>query len=272
MTGTAPDHVGDAEAAVGPRVELRNVADRFGDERRRGGAAPVAALGPIDLTIDNGEFVVIVGPSGCGKTTLLSLLAGFLRPSEGEVYVDGEIVRKPSPQRGVVFQQPNLYPWYSVRDNVALGPRLAGVGRTERHEIAERQLALVGLSEFAEAKPYELSGGMQQRAQIARVLAAEPSMLLLDEPFGALDALTRERLQGELRRLWRKDRQTVVFITHGVDEAVFLATRVLVLSPRPGRLLFDERPDLPLDADGNPDRSSPEFAAFAARVRAAITE
>ncbi|MFT4033978.1 MAG: ABC transporter ATP-binding protein [Patulibacter sp.] len=258
--GSPPDR-----QRAGLRAELRGVRHRYEADGRA-----TDALGPLDLTIEPGEFVALVGPSGCGKSTLLSLLAGFIAPSDGAVLVDDAAVSSPAPERGVVFQQPNLYPWYSVRENVALGPRLRGVGRAERRRIADEHLELVGLREFGDAKPYELSGGMQQRAQIARVLANEPPLMLLDEPFGALDALTREHLQLELHRIWLASRRTAVFITHGVDEAVFLGTRVLVMSPRPGRIVFDERPPF---ADGPRDpslRGTPEFASFAGRVRTAI--
>ncbi len=252
--------------------------------RSGGRSTPVDALGPIDLQIEPGEFLAIVGPSGCGKSTLLSLLAGFITPTEGSVTVDGQPIAGPDPQRGIVFQQPNLYPWYSVRENVALGPRLGGASKADRHRIADEYISLVGLADFAQAKPYELSGGMQQRTQIARVLANDPQLMLLDEPFGALDAMTREHLQHELHRIWwnsggaagaggaARPRKSAVFITHSVDEAVYLGTRVLVMSPRPGRIVFDERPDF---GDGERDaalRGTPEFAAFSARVREQITE
>ncbi|MEH3053122.1 MAG: ABC transporter ATP-binding protein [Patulibacter minatonensis] len=273
MTGTSAQlgsPTGDATPPAagnrpGLRTELRGVRHRY-----EGGGRSTDALGPIDLTIAPGEFVVIVGPSGCGKSTLLSLLAGFLTPSEGEVLADDARVTAPSPQRGVVFQQPNLYPWYTVRENVALGPRLRGAGRAERRRIADEHLALVGLEDFGDAKPYELSGGMQQRTQIARVLANEPALMLLDEPFGALDAMTRERLQQELHRIWFGSGRSAVFITHGVDEAVFLGTRVLVMSQRPGRIVFDERPPFGDELRTPELRGTPEFAAFSARVRAAI--
>ncbi len=250
-------------ASAAEPVLLRGVAHRY---------AAVHALGPLDLEIAAGELVALVGPSGCGKTTLLSLLAGFLTPTDGEVLVGDRRVRGPGPDRGVVFQQPNLYPWFSVRDNVALGPRLRGAGKAERRAIAERELTRVGLGDFADARPYELSGGMQQRTQIARVLANDPGMLLLDEPFGALDALTRERLQHQLHAVWRSAAKTALFITHSVEEAAFLGTRVLVMSPRPGRIVFDERPPFGPE-DRTPElRADPEFVAFRERVRAAITE
>lgn len=233
----------------------------------RSGGRRTDALGPIDLTIEPGEFVAIVGPSGCGKSTLLSLLAGFFEPTEGAITVDGAPITGPDPQRGLVFQQPNLYPWYSVRDNVALGPRLQGASKTDRLKVADEHLRLVGLADFADAKPYELSGGMQQRAQIARVLVNDPQLMLLDEPFGALDAMTREHLQHELHAIWRGSGKSAVFITHSVDEAVFLGTRVLVMSPRPGRLVFDERPEFADDPRTAELRGTAEFAAFSARVR-----
>jgi ABC-type nitrate/sulfonate/bicarbonate transport system ATPase subunit len=243
-------------------VALRGVAQTFD-----GRAGAVHALGPLDMEIEAGEFVVIVGPSGCGKTTLLQLLAGFIRPTEGELVVGSEPVAGPDPARGIVFQEPNLYPWLSVRGNVMFGPRLRGVRRAERRAIADRYIDLVGLTEFADAAPYELSGGMQQRCQIARVLANDPAIMLLDEPFGALDALTRERLQEELHRLWLGSGKTAVFITHSVDEAVYLGTRVVVLSPRPGRVVFDEAPPFTPDERRKGLRATPEFVAFRERVR-----
>jgi ABC-type nitrate/sulfonate/bicarbonate transport system ATPase subunit len=246
---------------VTAQVSLRGVSHRF--ETRGAG---VDALGPLDLEIGAGEFVVLVGPSGCGKSTLLSLLAGFLPPSSGSISVDGREIVAPGPGRGVVFQQPNLYPWLSVRDNVALGPRLRGVDRRTRGRIADEHLALVGLTEFARAAPYELSGGMQQRCQIARMLANDPGIMLLDEPFAALDALTREQMQDELHRIWRGSGKTALFITHSVEEAVYLGTRIVVLSPRPGRIVFDE--PTPVDAVRTPElRAAPEFVAFRERVR-----
>jgi len=260
------------EPAAGPsddhRVVLRGVWHEYGSGSGRG--TQVRALTRLDLEIPAGEFVAVVGPSGCGKTTLLQILAGFLRPSEGEVTVGGTPLTGPSPDRGVVFQQPNLYPWMTVGENVAFGPRLHHVRKAQRREIAAKWLRTVGLEEFAEAKPYELSGGMQQRGQIARVLAADPTIMLLDEPFGALDALTRERLQDELHRIWLGSGKTAFFITHSVEEAVYLGTRVIVMSPRPGRIVFDEPVPFPADARTPAIRATPEFVAFRERVSARI--
>jgi taurine transport system ATP-binding protein len=232
------------------------------------------ALAPTDLVIEPGEFVSIVGPSGCGKTTLLQLLAGFLEPTTGTVEVGGAVVTGPSAERGVVFQAPTLYPWLTVRGNVEFGPTVRGVSRKERREQSQRLLELVGLADFGDKRPYELSGGMQQRAQIARVLVNDPAIVLMDEPYGALDALTRERLQVDLLKLWRAAGKTIVFITHSVEEAVFLSTRVLVMSARPGRVIVDQAIELPGDG---PDTvrepavtATAEFQALRTELAAAI--
>ncbi|MFI7581701.1 ABC transporter ATP-binding protein [Kocuria sp. M1N1S27] len=233
----------------------------------------VHAVSETTLRIPGGQFVGVVGPSGCGKTTLLKVLAGFLAPTQGEARYGDEVITGPSHDRGVVFQQPNLYPWLSIRRNVELGPKFRGVPKPQRESRSAELLEMVGLSRFGAAKPYELSGGMQQRAQIARVLANESEVVLMDEPFGAVDAITRERLQADLLGIQRRRRQTVFFITHSVEEAVFLGDRVLVMSPRPGRIVLDETVDLA--SVYGPDvgaemKSTPEFIALRDRVAAAI--
>jgi taurine transport system ATP-binding protein len=260
---TEPSDLGGSPAPPG-RVTLQGVTQRFTSDH----GAETDALVGIDLDVEPGSFVTIVGPSGCGKSTLLRLVAGFVTPTEGQVTVDGRAVDGPGPDRGVVFQQPNLYPWLTV-GNVAFGPRHRRVPRDERKRLVEEHLELVGLAEFARHRPYELSGGMQQRVQIARVLVNQPSIVLMDEPFGALDALTRDRLQEELLRIWRRTGSTILFVTHSVDEAVYLGTRVLVMSARPGRIVadvpapFSSAPS-PLSADDV--RSSAEFTALRREV------
>ncbi|WP_067676978.1 ABC transporter ATP-binding protein [Nocardia miyunensis] len=197
---------------------------------------PVQALAGIDLTIQDGEFVVLLGPSGCGKSTLLEILAGLQDKSEGQVLLDGEPVHRTSDRVGVVFQDASLYPWRSVQRNIEIGLEFRGVRKAERRATAAKYLAQVGLSGFEKKYPHQLSGGMRQRAGIARTLATEPEVLLMDEPFGAVDHLTRIQLQRDLLALWEARRRTVVFVTHDVGEAVYLADRVILLSPRPGRV------------------------------------
>ena len=194
------------------------------------GNGSVAALADVDLSIAHGEFIALVGASGCGKSTLLRIVAGFELATIGRVTLNGELVDRPHPERGVVFQDYGLFPWLTVRENVAYGPRQAGASRSEAREIADRWVTAVGLERFAGKYPRQLSGGMQQRVSIARVLANDPAVLLMDEPFGALDALTRTNMQGELARIHRETGTTVVFVTHSIEEALFLADRVVVMA------------------------------------------
>lgn len=251
-------------------LTLENVSHRYITD----GGDVVHAVADTTLTIPDGEFLCVVGPSGCGKTTLLKVLAGFVKPTGGVAAVDGVAITAPAHERGVVFQQPNLYPWLTVRKNVELGMRFRKVPAAERRERAMAQLANVGLEQFAEQKPYELSGGMQQRAQIARVLANDPDIVLMDEPFGALDALTREQLQNDLLTIAREGGKTIFFITHSVDEAIFLGDRVLVMSPRPGRVVLDEPIDISAQhgkmLEGEELRATQEFRAYRERIGSAI--
>lgn len=252
-----------SDADVSRQVIVDGLTHRY-----RSKGESVLALDDINLTLEPGEFVCVVGPSGCGKTTLLRMLAGFLQPTGGEVRVGGKAVRAPAPERGVVFQQANLYPWLTVSKNVEYGLRMRGVRKKERVETARRYLELVGLAGFESRAPYELSGGMQQRCQIARVLALDPAIMLMDEPFGALDALTRERMQDELLRIWNATGKTIFFITHSVEEAVFLSTRVMVMSARPGRIAhLEEVPFSGLEADPEEDlRGRSDFIEIRERV------
>ncbi|WP_155368402.1 ABC transporter ATP-binding protein [Catellatospora vulcania] len=233
------------------------------------GRQDFTALDRVSLDIADNEFVTLVGPSGCGKSTLLNILAGLDHPTAGTALVDGRPVSGPGPERGVIFQQYALFPWLTVRQNVEFGLRTAGVGRRERRETAEHFIRLVGLEQFADALPKTLSGGMKQRCAIARAYAVDPSILLMDEPFGALDALTRVRLQEQLLATWNADRRTVVFVTHDVDEAVYLANRVIVMAARPGRVFEVVDVDLPYPRTEK-IRLSPEFAALRNRVWQAV--
>lgn len=197
----------------------------------------VAALQGVNLEINEGEFVCVLGPSGCGKSTLLKIIAGFLKPSCGEARMGNEIIKGPDWHRGVMFQDPILYPWLNVQDNIAFGLKMRKFPQSQIKRITDQYIELVGLKGFEKSKPYELSGGMKQRASLARTLVNKPTMLLMDEPFGALDALTRQNMQDLVREIWMKTGNTVLLITHDVDEALALATRIIVMSRSPGRIL-----------------------------------
>ena len=229
----------------------------------------LAALKDVTFDVKSGEFVCLVGPSGCGKSTLLRILAGLLRPSEGRVWLDGELLTAPRRQVGLVFQQANLMPWRTVMGNVMLPLEMSVMSQEQARAQARELIDLVGLGEFARAYPAELSGGMLQRVAIARALAHDPAVLLLDEPFGSLDALARERMGQELLRIWRARRKTVLMVTHSVHEAVFLADRVLVLSPRPGVVTAEAAVELPRPREMALLESN-AFGALARQVRAAI--
>jgi|UniRef100_A0A8J4M6Y7 NitT/TauT family transport system ATP-binding protein len=247
-------------------VEARDLAivfDAAGQE--------VTALMGVDLTIGAGHFVSLIGPSGCGKTTLLRAIADLVQPSAGTLLVNGLTPREARKQRayGYVFQAPALYPWRSVARNVMLPLEIMGLKRAERQRRAARYLDLVGLGDFARKFPWQLSGGMQQRVSIARALSFEPKLLLMDEPFGALDEITRDGLNVHLHDLWRRTGMTVVFVTHSIPEAVFLSTHIVVMSARPGRIVEIIGSDLPAERDLDL-RDTPEFLAVAHRVRQAL--
>jgi len=209
-----------------------------------GQARTVEALLPVDLEVAEGEFVCLVGPSGCGKSTLLSIIAGLERASGGTVWANGQAVRDPGVDRVLLFQEAALFPWLDVRSNIAFGLHQAGFPKRQRDEAVDRLITSVGLAGFERSFVHQLSGGMRQRAAIARALAVDPAVLLMDEPFGALDALTRDRLHAEVESLWAATRKTILFVTHNVREAVALGDRVLVFSPRPGRIVREFRIDL----------------------------
>src|SRR3954463_6823630 len=224
----------------------------------------VTAIRDISLTVDAGDFVSVVGPSGCGKTTMLNTIAGFLAPTAGRIRVDDRTVSGPGPDRGVVFQSFALFPWRTVLDNVAFGPKMRGVGRAEREKTAHEYLALAKLSHAAARYPNELSGGMQQRVGVVRALANDPDVLLMDEPFASVDAQTRMTLQEELTRIWEQKRSTVIFITHDVAEAVFLGNRVVALSK--GRVLEEIAVDLPRPRIWDDLNQDYRFKALTGRV------
>jgi NitT/TauT family transport system ATP-binding protein len=243
-----------------PMISIRNATKIY--ETSRG---QVHSLSGVDLDVGTGEFVTLVGPSGCGKSTLLNLVGGLLEHTAGDILVNGRPVDGPGPDRGVIFQQYALFPWLTARQNVEFGLRLKKLPSAERRTRAEHYLELVGLGKFADALPKELSGGMKQRCAIARAYAVNPSLLLMDEPFGALDALTRVQMQDDLLRTWQQERRTVVFITHDVDEAVYLANRVVVMSANPGRISDIVDVDLPYPRTEEM-RLSDSFAHIRARV------
>ena len=227
-----------AEAAS-PIVEIKRVSKVFQLQDQT-----IQALSDASLSIRKGEFVCLIGASGCGKSTLLRIMAGFEQPSSGEALMWGKPIAEPDPSRGMVFQDYALFPWLSVRENIAFGPIARSLASSQVKETVDKFIELVGLAKFANAYPHQLSGGMKQRVAIARVLANDAELVLMDEPFGALDAMTRERLQDELLDIWQRTGLTVVFVTHSIEEAIFLADRVVVMSPGPGRIDNDYMIDL----------------------------
>jgi ABC-type nitrate/sulfonate/bicarbonate transport system ATPase subunit len=251
--------VSNAQAGI---LTVRGVTKRFavGDDE-------VEALAPIDLVIPKGEFVCMIGASGCGKSTLLRIIAGFEETTTGEVSIDGKTIAGPGSDRGMVFQDYALFPWMTVRENISFGPRQRKLPRAEIDRTTDEFVRMVGLERFADRYPNQLSGGMKQRVAIARVLANDANILLMDEPFGALDALTREQLQNELLQIWKRTGVTIIFVTHSVEEAVLLADRVLVMSAGPGRIDSDFRIELARPRDV----SSPEFNALRRDIARRLT-
>jgi ABC-type nitrate/sulfonate/bicarbonate transport system ATPase subunit len=246
-------------AAIGvAAITARHLEKTYVSSNRNGSVTETHALSDINLEIAQGEFICIIGASGCGKSTLLRIVAGFETVSSGELLVMGKHVAGPGPDRGMVFQDYALFPWMSVAQNIAYGPRQANRPKDEIHAITERYLDIVGLQKFRNRYPHELSGGMKQRVAIARVLANDPAVILMDEPFGALDAFTRNGLQENLLEIWQAAKKTILFITHSVDEAVYLSDRVIVLSPHPGRLKLE----LPIDLPRPRDIASVEFNRY----------
>ncbi|MDO9712063.1 ABC transporter ATP-binding protein [Paracraurococcus lichenis] len=260
MDSVMPAPAAEAKPAL-PILDIQHVTKRFAF-----GAETIMALSDANLRIEKGEFLCLIGPSGCGKSTLLRMVGGFETPSEGTLLMWGKHVAAPGPDRGMVFQDYGLFPWLTVTQNVGFGPAARGRPKAEVAATAKRFVDMVGLTRFADAFPHQLSGGMKQRVAIARVLANDAEVVLMDEPFGALDAFTRERLQEELLEIWARTKLTVLFVTHAIEEAIILADRVVVMSPGPGRIVADERIDLPRPRDP----TSPEFNALRRHLSALL--
>ncbi|OPX62166.1 MULTISPECIES: ABC transporter ATP-binding protein [unclassified Methanoregula] len=245
-------------------LEIRNLSQSFA----RDDGSRLVVLENISLEVADKEFVCILGSSGCGKTTLLRMIAGLDTAESGAILLDGKEMHGTSDKVGMVFQEYSLFPWRTVIDNIAFGLEMQGMKKEERYRVAEEYLQLVNLAQFRDSYPSQLSGGMRQRVAVARALALDPSVLLMDEPFGALDAQTRNMLQTELLEIWEKTKKTVIFITHSVDEAVFLADRIVVMTPRPGRVCRIFPVDLPRPRD----RTGPKFAEVRREVLDLISQ
>ncbi len=270
-TSTTPDRAAgepstpDADRAL---VSVREVTKRFGD-----GSDAVTALRDVSIDVPSRSFWSLIGPSGCGKSTLLRVMGDLIEPTAGAVTVGGKTAAEARRSRdyGMVFQKPTLFNWRTVRRNVELPLEILGMNRDERRRRADEMLQLVELGEFATKRPGQLSGGMQQRVAIARALSFEPSLLLMDEPFGALDEITRERMNDELLRIWQRLQTTVVFVTHSIPEAVFLSSHIVVMSPRPGRVLAEIDVDLPYPRDEE-TRESPRYFELVTEVRETLRQ
>ncbi|MBW9221613.1 ABC transporter ATP-binding protein [Methanothermococcus sp. SCGC AD-155-C09] len=238
-------------------LEIKNVVKKFISEKKE-----VLAVDNVNFYVKHNEFLSIVGPSGCGKSTLLRMIAGLETPTSGEILMEGRKIKGPGAERGMVFQQYTLLPWRKVLDNVAIGLEIKGIPKKERYEISRKFIKMIGLEGFEDSYPYELSGGMQQRVAIGRTLANDPKIVLMDEPFGALDTQTRTILQNELLRIWNKDKKTVLFVTHSVDEAIYLSDRVIIMTARPGRI----KDIIPIDLDRPRKRNSMEFIEYKKKI------
>lgn len=239
-------------------LSIKNLSMRFDLPN----GTSVQALKDVSLHLGEGELLSVLGPSGCGKTTLLNIVAGFLAPTDGQIELNGHLVKGPDAERGMVFQQGALFEWMSVRENVSFGPRMAGKRERDWSENVDHLLDVVGLHDFKEKAVYELSGGMQQRVALARCLANDPDVILMDEPLGALDALTREKMQGLVLKLWKETGKTIILITHSVEEALLLGERLLVMAPRPGRIHREYRlpfADMGVNADLREVKKHPDF-------------
>ncbi len=248
------------------KVKIDHVVKKF-----QGRNGEITALNGVDLDIKENEFVCVVGPSGCGKSTLLNIIGGLDKPTEGKVTIDGEEVDGPSPEHGIVFQQYALFPWLTVEKNIQFGLKLQGKTPEEREAITQKYLKVVGLEKFAKSYPKELSGGMKQRVAIARAYAVNPKVLLMDEPFGALDAQTRVQLQTELLKTWEEEQKTCFFITHDVEEAIVLAQRVIIMSARPSRVKDIVEIDIPYPRD-QATKMSPRFLELKNRIWSQVYE
>ena len=245
-------------------LEIKNLYKTYGEVQTR-------ALSDFNLTLSEGEFVSLIGPSGCGKTTALRIVTGLLEPTEGEVFLEGELSLRPSRDKAIVFQHFNLFPWRTATDNVAYGLELQGISKKERTTTAKEYLGLVGLADRADHYPSQLSGGQCQRVGLARALAIEPKLLLMDEPFGSLDALTRENLQGMLQTICRERNLTVLFVTHSVDEAIYLSDRIVVMGV-PGRVISEFDVDLPHPRQDYDWRSTPRYVDIRGHVWGLLQE
>lgn len=241
-------------------IKINNVSKIYKNNNNK--KSEFKSLDNVNLTIEKGEFICLLGPSGCGKSTLLNLIAGFDKPSDGEIFINGNEVKEPSPNYVTIFQNYGLLPWRSVKKNVELGLEAKKISKEERSKIADEYIELVGLSKFSKHHPSQLSGGMQQRVAIARALAVDPEIIFMDEPFGALDAMTRMNMQDEISNIWDKRKKTIIFVTHDIEEAVFLADRIVIMTPGPGKI----KSIINVPMGRKRDRTSEEFLKIRDKV------